>query len=258
MSDKLVVAAFGGGTNSKAGLIKLVKENKQLDLVLFADTGAERPEAYCEVERFSHWLAKRGYPEIITVSYKRKDGENLTLEQDCLNNRGLPGAVFGFEKNTCSEKFKIRPQDKLLKKHLGSAEITKLIFYDSGEEHRVLKAQKYGSRKYKMEFPLFSAGISRKGCVDIIKKEGLSLPGKSSCFFCPSMRKVEIRNLARKYPELIERAIQMERNAIPNLTTIKGLGVMWSWENFLKQGEMFPECFPEPRSTEICCNCYDG
>lgn len=255
----ITVASFGGGTNSKAGLIDAVHNGYDIDVILFADVAAERPETYCEVEKFSHWLAKKGYPEIITVRYRTKNGDILTLEQDCLNNRGLPSAAFGFELNTCSQKFKIGPQEKFIKKLYPDHRVTKLIFYDYGEEHRVLKAEKYGERDgHKRVFPLFDKKINRDGCIDIIKKEGLTLPGKSSCFFCPSMKQIEIRHLASKYPDLINRAIAMERNAKPNLHTIKGLGVEWSWENFLRQGELFPDLFPEARGTEICCNCYDG
>ena len=67
-------------------------------------------------------------------------------------------------------------------------------------------------------------GWTREDCVREIQEAGLPLPGKSSCFFCPSMKNEEIRHLQEHYPELFQRAIALEQNAFPNLKTVKGLG----------------------------------
>jgi 3'-phosphoadenosine 5'-phosphosulfate sulfotransferase (PAPS reductase)/FAD synthetase len=40
------IVAFGGGVDSTAMVIGLVNRNQPIDLILFADTGAERPETY--------------------------------------------------------------------------------------------------------------------------------------------------------------------------------------------------------------------
>jgi hypothetical protein len=262
----LVVGAFGGGKNSHAWVVRWVSENRPLDLLLFADTGAELPETYCAVEKMSHWLARKGYPEIITVKHKTKDGLEETLEQECLRTKTLPSVAYGFEEHTCSSKFKIAPQNKFINnwepaqsEWAKGRKIIKIIGYDFGEEHRVVKAMRRqpDANKYKLVFPLFSWGLTRRACSWLCNINGFN-PSKSSCFFCSSMHQIEIREMAHKYPELADRAVAMERNAKPNLKTIKGLGVDYSWENLLKHGEMFPERFPEARGTEICCDCYDG
>lgn len=48
------------------------------------------------------------------------------------------------------------------------------------------------------------------------------------------MKKHEVISLAREYPDLFQRAVKMERNAAPNLETVKGLGRNWSWESLVK------------------------
>ncbi len=58
----------------------------------------------------------------------------------------------------------------------------------------------------------------------------MPLPGKSSCFFCPSMKRKEIETLKRQYPDLYRRALAIEENAMPHLKTVKGLGRNYAWK----------------------------
>ena len=81
------------------------------------------------------------------------------------------------------------------------------------------------------------------------------MPGKSSCFFCPSMKRREIRTLYHKYPELLGRALAIEDRARPNLVTVKGLGRNWAWREFLEydKGQLaFPQVFLE---DNLPCSC---
>ena len=56
---------------------------------------------------------------------------------------------------------------------------------------------------------------------------------KSSCWFCPASKKDEIIWLGRHHPRLLERALAVEANAQPNLTSVKGLGRSFAWSDFL-------------------------
>lgn len=251
--------AFGGGLNSTALLIQLVRQKAKIDLVLFADTGAEKPETYCHLKMMNEWLSKHCYPKIIIVKKTDKDGNILTLEQNCLENAMLPSLAYGFK--TCSHKFKINPQEKYINNYQLALEtwkrgkkVRKYIGYDADEGHRV---KDYESKKYENIYPLVDMGSGREACKEIVKSEGLSIPSKSSCFFCPAMKKMEIRELKQKHPALMKRALKLESNAMNNLQSIKGLGRYFSWKDFLKQGELFPKLFPNT-NIELACGCYDG
>ncbi len=63
----MILATYGGGTNSSAALIEWAKRGLPLDIILFADTGGEKPHTYRYVKIFSDWLVSQGYPAIITV-----------------------------------------------------------------------------------------------------------------------------------------------------------------------------------------------
>ena len=68
-----IVVSYGGGKNSTAMLIAMVYKGIVPDLILFADTGAEVPETYQWINKFSGWLVKNGFPAIITVKRKQQE-----------------------------------------------------------------------------------------------------------------------------------------------------------------------------------------
>ena len=86
-------------------------------------------------------------------------------------------------------------------------------------------------------------GWNRAACMQAIENAGLPQPGKSSCFFCPSMRAEEIIRLRDHHPDLFRRAIALEDNARPNLKTVQGLGRNYSWkERFGKENCTHGNC----------------
>ena len=64
------IVNFGGGVDSTAILVGLVAlyrlgvVDAKPDLVLFADTGAERPETMAHIEMMSAWLVAQGFPAV--------------------------------------------------------------------------------------------------------------------------------------------------------------------------------------------------
>ena len=135
------LVSFGGGTNSTALLIGLYRKKIPVDLILFADTGAECPHTYEHIERFNKWLKEHGMPEITFVRNVDKDGNIFTLEQECLQSHSLPSIAYGWKK--CSLKHKVWPQDKYCNHYdtckavwAKGEKVIKYIGYDAGEECR--------------------------------------------------------------------------------------------------------------------------
>jgi hypothetical protein len=247
------IVAYGGGVNSTAMLIELHRRKERVDAILFADTGGERPETYASLKQVSEWCVAHGLPEIVTVR-KTYKGEPETLERNCERMNMLPSIAYGFK--SCSMKYKADPQNKWVNNWRPAKDewdagrkIVKLIGYDSGEDRR---ANIKSDDKYDHRYPLIEWGLWREDCDAIVKSEGLVV-GKSSCFFCPSMKKREILELKEKHPDLLERAIAMEQRA--QLTTVKGLGRSFSWKSFIEND------LAQDRidfSADIPCGCYDG
>ena len=137
-----------------------------------------------------------------------------------------------------------------------SNKVLQVIGYDAGEPQR---AKTYTNDKYDFWYPLIDWGMDRDDCIASIQKAGLPLPGKSSCFFCPSMRKPEVIALAETHPDLFERAVTMERQALAGgkLGVVKGLGRHWSWEELVAAGKQKQSAMPEV-SCDTDCACFDG
>jgi hypothetical protein len=246
-AGKLIVS-YGGGTNSTAMLIGLYHANIIPDHILFADTGGERQHTYNYIEYFNKWLRKHRMPEIQTVWYKTKDGNRLTLEQDVINNNTLPAITFGWK--TCSQKFKIYPQEKYLKESYPQEKITHLIGYDLGEQRRVKDNPLVN---HKNLYPLIEWKWNRSKCVEVILSEGLCLPGKSSCFFCPNMKKHEILDLTEDEKNRVK---FMEANA-KNKVELKGLGRQFAWTDLINADESQLKMFDDLEMYQSPCECVD-
>ena len=100
------IVSFGGGTNSAALLIGLYKHKIPIDLITFADTGAEHPHTYQFIEIINQWLAEHGMPQITVVQYVDRYGNRLSLETECLRSHTLPSIAYGHKR--CLHHFIIR------------------------------------------------------------------------------------------------------------------------------------------------------
>jgi len=262
-NDLPLVVAYGGGTNSVAMLCGFLERGIKPELIVFADTGGELPHTYNHIQMMSkktmEWW---GMPiEIVAKTYKK---EQTSLEGDCLRNKTLPSLAFGSK--GCSVKYKLEPKKKMLRKWMDSKdylEITSAIGYDAGEGHRahhIIWSDLGGKRKEKAWYPLIEWMWRRQECIETIKRHGLPLPGKSSCFFCPSMKLAEIVRLRKEYPEYFDRAINLERNMVVK-GRIEGLHFGVKWSDIVAadddQMKMF-EWLDENDAKAVPCGCYDG
>lgn len=255
--DALTFVAYGAGDNSTALLCGWIERGlPPVDLVIFSDTGGERPRTYAYVKMFSDWLVSKGYPAVTIVQAVDADGNPKTLEEDCEQYERMPSIAYGFK--GCSKKFKGAPQEKFLNHHPPALErwargekVLKLTGYDADEPHRADSGDRQ-SKKYWYRYPLIEWGWGLLECQQAIVRAGLPLPGKSACFYCPSNTVSEIRALQREYPHLIDRALTMEARGLQHTTTVQGLGRRFSWRDLIL-GKPVPLF-----ENGIECECYDG
>jgi len=254
MSQPTIIS-YGGGVNSTALVIAMVKMEQSFDAVIFADTGGEKDSTYATVLTLSDWLVSNGYPKIIQV---RKEE---SLEEYCLERKMLPSLAYGF--NQCSGDYKIKPIHRWVKNWepaikcwSGKEKVIKCIGFDNGIRDQV-RAKKFRDDypgKYHLRYPLIEMQLDRKHCELLIKNEGIGVPEKSCCFFCPAHRKNEVIEMSKKHPALFARAVAMENAAKENLTTIKGLGRQYSWKTLVDNDTEQPSLFHDDQ-LELSCVC---
>ncbi|MCE9534620.1 MAG: phosphoadenosine phosphosulfate reductase [Planctomycetes bacterium] len=242
--EEPLVVAYGLGVDLTAMLVEFARRKIRPDLILFADTGGEKPETYQYLDVIQPYLRDVGFPPVIVVRYQPKWAVYDTLEDQCLHTGTLPSLAYGGK--SCSIKYKRHPQDKYVSTWepaqrcwAAGGKVLKAIGFDAGpadmRRHRYVEDD-----RFRYWYPLVDWGHDRPRCQQIIEQAGLPVPMKSACFYCPASKKPEIVWLQEHHPDLLERALQIERNAQEGLLTIKGLGRSYSWEGFLKRRDEFP------------------
>src|SRR3954447_17048847 len=139
--DCPLVVAYGLGVDSTALLIEFAKRGIRPDLILFADTGGEKPETYAYLPVIQDYLPGVGFPPVVTVRYAPTRARYRTLEEQCLHTGTLPSLAYGGR--SCSLKYKRSPQDKFLLARYPPAEfvrqgrrVVRAIGFEAGEGRR--------------------------------------------------------------------------------------------------------------------------
>lgn len=218
--------AYGMGVDSTAMLVELSRlyrdgdTSARPDLITFADTGDEKDATYAYQPVMDEFLRSVGFPAITVVKYepkKTKNGHYTTLFGNCMVNNTLPSLAFGYKK--CSLKWKRAPQDAYRSAWQPAIDcwesgqkVILAIGYDSGPADMRRQSLKDDSQ-YVYLYPLREWDWDRERCKEEIAREGLPVPPKSSCVYCPSMTQDEIRWLVENEPHNAEKIVQMENNA---------------------------------------------
>jgi hypothetical protein len=189
---KVHVLSFGGGVNSTALLFLIKEKGMPLDEIIFADTGNELPETYEIIKQINPTIVK---------SELAKDLYDYLWNKQCLPSR---------MKRDCTSKFKISPIRKYLRNKYGKdAKFVTYIGIALEEAHRMRTSDvKYIENSY----PLVDNKIDRNGCIEILKRNGFDNVIKSGCFFCPFTKKAGWIDLKIKHPELMQKAVALEKN----------------------------------------------
>lgn len=195
--DWPLVISYGMGWDSTAMLVLLKNSGIVPSLILFADTGSERPTTYAYLEVINEWLRRVGFPEVTVVRYKGKGTTYETLYDNCVQMKMLPSLAYGGHKHGCSLKFKVGPMDKYVSKWPPArlvwsrgGRVVRVIGYDdsSADNKRRIRFEDRGGEaddgKFVYWYALQDAGWDRAECGRRIVAEGLPLPPKSACFFC--------------------------------------------------------------------------
>lgn len=191
--------SFGGGVNSAAMTILLVNEGWRGPAV-YADTGCDWPETYCYMDYFEReWLKPRGLEVTrLGADYRAQvpGRDTRTLVEYCEHYRitPFPGTRW------CTVGWKVDVLNHWAAEHNID---TQLIGIASDERHR---------QKGRV-CPLIDRGITRQGCIEIIKAARLDVPQKSGCYICPFQTWGQFRELYHRHTDLYERAANLERLA---------------------------------------------
>ncbi len=192
------VLSFGGGVNSVALMILLIRDGLPLDEVVFADTGGEVPETYEYVKIARQYFAEHGIP--FTVVSKR--GESLY--ETSWRRRVFPSAIWRWS----TRDFKVTPIHRHYRESGGHINQYLAIAWDE-----IIRMKDSRVDYVTNLYPLIDRRITREGCVEIIEDAGLPIPPRSACFFCPFNSVERWQWIHENHPDLYEKAIALEERS---------------------------------------------
>lgn len=260
LRHRLVALCFGAGVDSTAMMVALHEAGIRPDLITFADTGGEKSLTLVHLQKMQEVMRRWGWPpiEVCKAVPLAKTGYT-DLFGNCMANETLPSLAFGMK--SCSIRWKGAVQDQHLKgvksgpnkrpahplwvrAQAENKRVLKLIGYDCGKaDLRRAKSAVPADCEFDFSYPLQLIGWSRADCVAAIEKAlGADyVPIKSACFFCPASKQWELFWLAAEEPELLERALLLERNALTGRHSrfdVVEFGA--SWEQLVNTSDRFP------------------
>ncbi len=234
------IVSYGGGVNSTALIIFLVKNKFPLDHVVFADTGDEMPGTYEYLEVMKKYLTKRKIPFEI-VRNRRGD----SLSDRCLKRKVIPSQIWRW----CTRDMKVMPIHKFYRTF--KCHIYQYMGIDYDEFLRMKPAKPdYVTNLY----PLVDNKIGRKECVKIIKKACLPIPVKSGCYFCPFNNLDRWREIYENHPDLYKYSRKIEENGkhMPQQRLAPGKHTLRELEKAFKNKKPLPMIHVESPCGSEC------
>ena len=215
---KLDAFSYGGGVQSTAALVLAARGEIDCKLFLFSNVGddSEHPKTVAYVRDVAKPYADKHGIELVTLQRVMRDGTTRTLMEDLMRDsrsinipvrmaNGAPG------NRNCTGTFKIDVVAKELKRRgftkdnpatvgLGiSTDEVQRARTDSGVPHQILS------------YPLIWLDYNRNTCMTLIASEGIPIPHRSACFFCPFHKPTEWKSLQRDEPDLFAKSVELER-----------------------------------------------
>lgn len=260
LDGRLLAVCFGAGVDSTAMLIALRLAELRPRVITFADLLAEKPETLTHLDRINAVIAGWGWdPIVVCRKIPLASTGYRDLYGNCIANETLPSLAFGLK--SCSVKWKQKPQDQVIKGSKAGPNATppqpvwieaqrtgqrilKLIGYDCGRaDMRRSRNLPAAGADFDYAYPLQLLGWTREDCIGVITQVlgPEFVPIKSACFFCPASKIWELFWLAAHHPDLLERALYLERNALTGRhSRFDALEFGATWEELVRGADRFP------------------
>ena len=211
--------SYGGGVQSTALLVLAARREIDYRTAIFANVGddAEHPATLAYVRDVAAAYAESNGIDLRVIRKRRRDGSDDSLMARIdrgtitvpipmrMGTSGAPG------NRACTAEFKVRPIASELKR-MGATKADPAVValgISLDEFHRMRSES--GIPHERLAYPLVERRMDRAACVALIEREGLPVPPKSSCFFCPFHDKQAWRRLLRESPDLFRAAVAIER-----------------------------------------------
>ena len=200
------IISLGWGMQSTAlAVMAALGDIEPVDYAVHADTTHERTDTYTYAEKWTHWLEDRGL-KVVTV---KPDYSGV------INTRGflsIPAYTETQEggriKRQCTSDWKITPVRRWTRANHNGEPVEQLLGISLDEVQRMKPSNvKYITNRY----PLIERKMSRWDCKLYLERNGIEIPPRSACVFCPFHSRSEWRDIRDNAPEDWEKAVDVDK-----------------------------------------------
>jgi hypothetical protein len=212
--------AFGAGKQSTALLVlSALGKIHKFDSAIFADTQDEPAWVYENLSFYEKWARERGI-EVTTVTKgklsqdlrkgKEEGSRIVTLPAWTLGEDGREGLL----RRQCTREYKGAVVEKEIRRQLGYAprkRVKEKVVVSLGITTDEAGRMKPSPTKWiENNWPLIDLRMSRQDCVAFLEREGLPVPRKSSCVYCPFHSDSFWKDLKRNHPAEFDKAVKTD------------------------------------------------
>lgn len=226
MSGVPRILSYGGGADSFAMLVEIIRIGDLPDAVAFCDVSngspdrdptdpGEWPGTYRHIREFAIPLcAAAGVPFVWIDSrrYPVRDARSLLSWMEARHQIPVAGP-----NRICTRIAKVERFEAFARDVWPDQSIEVWIGFEAGEEKRAARDPNAGraSAWRRNRFPLIEWGWCRCRCEAEIRAAGYPVPRKSACVFCPYGSKGDWQTFARELPDDFERIVRLEADKPP-------------------------------------------
>jgi len=207
----LSIFSFGGGVQSMAVLVLAAHGQLRYDAFLFSNVGedSESPDTLVYYREFAEPFAQQHDVQLVELHGSRTLLHHIELSERWLPipvrmSNGAPG------RRACTVDYKIRRIARWTKQQGATPGQPAVVGVgiSTDEWHRV--SSRHDIPWETVEYPLIDRRLSRADCAALIRAEGLPVPPKSSCWFCPFHTPSHWRWLQASRSDLFDRCVALE------------------------------------------------
>ena len=225
MSSPIRAVSYGGGVQSTALLVLAAQRRINFPLFLMSNVGddSEHPDTLKYVRGVAMPYAEQHGIELLMLEKRHRDGSPNTLLRKITNPDTVSVSIPYRSRpqgppmsRSCTAEYKMRVTGAELRRRGASKDNPAVvgIGFSLDEAHR---ANRKPQPWEVITYPLIGVGeetgltLTRQDCIALIAREGLPVPPKSSCWFCPFHKLPAWADMRRREPDLFERAADLEQ-----------------------------------------------
>jgi len=230
---KIISLGWGIQSFTLAAMVAL-GELEPVDVVIHADTTHERTATYDFAKRWTPWLEER---EVKVVTVRINDAKFYT--RPALNGLGTPplftSAIeeiqepivndndevvewlptgssrvkHGQMMRSCTQRWKIAPMRRWIQANRNGQPVEQWLGISLDEVQRMKPSDvKYITHRW----PLIEKRMSRHDCTLWLTRNGLEIPSRSACVFCPYHSVSEWRDIRDNAPDDWQKAVEVDKH----------------------------------------------